>query len=135
MPDTALITVDWVDETQTCILWTFQGAWTGEDYFLSLKQMWALMDSANKPVDILMDMRISGIHPSNLVILIQAAIRRVGCNVRQIVVVSPADFWEGIYTLICQINSAASCLNVEFAATLDEAQEILAQVGLSQSRT
>ena len=89
MSEVRSVAVTWGDATQTCINWSFQGKWTGSDYFESLVQLWSLMDSKRESLNLLVDMQHSRANPSNLVALMQAAVRKQpSCNVRRIVVVA-----------------------------------------------
>jgi len=121
------VEIDWENGDKTLIRWTFRGNWTGEDYFLSLPKLWNMVDSTTYPVHLLVDMTQAGTHPSNLLILIQAAIRKDRCNVHHIVVVSHNNFWEMLYNLFSRTYSAATLFQVEFVSSLDEAYQRLPQ--------
>src|SRR5215510_15942645 len=98
MTDTQFVDVSWGNETQTYLCWNFHGNWTGQDYFNSLIHLWHLMDSKPQSLNMLIDMRLSGKNPSNLIALMQAAIRKQQpCNIKHIVVIATTSHWEGIY--------------------------------------
>ena len=126
MSETRSVTAMWGDETQTCINWSFQGKWTGSDYFESLVQVWKLMDSKQENLNLLVDMQHSRANPSNLVALMQAAVRKQpSCNIRRIVVVTNTSYWQSLYEIASRHNSVIAGLDVHFVATPNEANKLL----------
>ena len=129
MTDTQFVDVTWGDEAQTYLRWNFHGDWSGRDYFDSLVNLWRLMDSKSHNLNLLIDMRLSGKSPSNLVALMQAAIRnkQQSCNIRQIVVISQTSYWKTVYEIACRHKTAIAQLDVRFATSNVEANTILNQ--------
>jgi hypothetical protein len=126
MSETRSVTATWGDAAQTCINWSFQGKWTGSDYFESLVQLWSLMDTKRENLNLLVDMQQSRANPSNLVALMQAAVRnRQPCNIRRIVVITNTSFWQSLYEIASRHNSVIAGLDVHFAATHGEANKLL----------
>jgi hypothetical protein len=126
MSDTRSVTATWGDAAQTCINWSFQGKWTGSDYFESLVQLWSLMDSKRDNLNLLVDMQQSRANPSNLVALMQAAVRnRQPCNIRRIVVVANTSYWQSLYEIASRHSSVIAALDVHFVATPNEANKLL----------
>ena len=126
MSETRSVTAMWGDETQTCINWSFQGKWTGSDYFESLVQVWKLMDSKQENLNLLVDMQHSRANPSNLVALMQAAVRKQpSCNIRRIVVVTNTSYWQSLYEIASRHSSVIAGLDVHFVATPNEANKLL----------
>jgi hypothetical protein len=126
MSETRSVTATWGDAAQTCINWSFQGKWTGSDYFESLVQLWGLIDSKPYSLNLLVDMQYSRANPSNLVALMQAAIRnRQPCNIRRIVVVTNTSYWQSLYEIASRHNSVIAGLDVHFVATPNEANKLL----------
>ncbi len=126
MSEMRAVAVTWTDENQTCISWSFQGKWTGSDYFDSLVQLWSLMDSKRDSLNLLVDMQYSRANPSNLVALMQAAVRKQPpCNVRRIVVVANTSYWQSLYEIASRHSSVIAALDVQFTATTSEANKLL----------
>jgi hypothetical protein len=120
------VTVTWGDEARTFLNWNFQGQWTGADYFDSLVQLWMLMDSKSNNLNLLVDMQRAGKNPSNLVALMQAAIRnRQPCNIGRIVVITDTSYWQGVYEIACRHSTAIAELDVHFVATEPDANNLL----------
>jgi hypothetical protein len=60
------ITVTWADPQKTAYHWRFVGRWTWPEYNRALDQANAFAEEVSYPIDVIVDLRSSGMLPSNI---------------------------------------------------------------------
>jgi hypothetical protein len=128
MTDTQFVDVLWGNEDQTFLRWNFHGDWSGKSYFDSLVHLWHLLDTKDYPLNLLIDMRQSGKSPSNLIAMMQAAVRtKQPCQIKHVVVISHTSYWESVYEIACRHSAPIAALDIQFVASDSAAHSLLNQ--------
>jgi hypothetical protein len=60
------ITVNWTDSQKTAYHWRFEGRWTWPEYNTALDYANALAREVTYPIDVIIDLRESGLLPNNI---------------------------------------------------------------------
>jgi hypothetical protein len=128
------IDVSWYDEAQTIIRYTFNGPWTWDELNAARETDHALRRTKNYQVDNILDMRRSPIIPQNPIVRFRSFASSVPENAGMTVIVGANTLVEALVNIFRRIYSAPPIQAICFAATLEEAEQRLAQRHQSGSR-
>jgi len=121
------ITWVWDNEEKTIIRYIFQGAWGWEDFYQILAEVHTTMDNVEHPVNLIIDVRKSGILPTNALSNI-SRLRNAPAspNTGRAVLIGGNMFIQRLYVMLHKLYPEM-VKQFSLAQTLEEAQAILSQ--------
>jgi hypothetical protein len=121
------ITVNWTDNSQTCLLLTYEKGWTWEDFFNTSPVVAEFLNSVDHPVDTIHDVSSSTI-PTNVITQLPKLTRGSSTlkhpNSRYVVMVGPTHYLRILIGIFQRLYHDWG-QRVILAATLDEAHAAL----------
>lgn len=123
--------VQWDNEEQTIILWSFVGRWTWGEYEDALNAASALLDQVEHTVDYIYDVRRMNILPPDVVTRFKAKYLKQPPKTGRFVAVGVDHNLRLVWNTFTDLPYAHH-LRVEYADTLEEAREILQGTNASE---
>lgn len=122
------IDVQWDNDAKTIIRYVYRNGWNWNDYFSAINGAAELLDTVKHPVDIVMDFRNANMLPQGAISQMQRAFSHTRHpNIRLTVLVGANSFIRTIESIGRKlVPSAARQWDITFAATLEEAHDIIA---------
>lgn len=120
----AAITVDWLDDRQTCVLWQFHRRWTADEYFEAVECSNRLIASKWSPVDVIADLGDYVPTTHNVLVLARRGFGYRPANLGRVIIVSQSAFWQRVYRMIGQ-HPFIGGHSIQLAFDLNEAQAAL----------
>jgi len=121
------IEVKWDNPEKTILLQTFEGKWSGAEYYASLDEMSVLLKDASQRVHLVGDMTDSiGIPALNLLAASGRVVKMVEQQFATITVVKAHNYFQSLVNVVRRMSPALA-ERVYFVNTLDEAYKLLAK--------
>lgn len=81
------ITVEWDNEAQTVLRYTFASPWTWEEYQMAIQQAWDMAGTVDHPTDTITDLSHSRLLPDNLFRNVRQSVVEIPESTRTVVLV------------------------------------------------
>ncbi len=120
------ITVTWANEQKTAFNWQFQGQWTWLEYSEAMKQSNAMSDEVSHRIDVIVDLRQSGMIPSNALSYVRFERAEHPEKMGRIAVVGASIFVKTLIDILSRLNQNFQS-RFRVVKTMEEAQQILAR--------
>jgi hypothetical protein len=122
------ISVQWSDESQTCIVVSYQGHWSWAEFQEAVQATNNLMNSVDQKVVLIEDTSMGGIlPPGNVVAHGKNAIANFPDNLILIVVVANSSLIRTFLSIIATMNPGGRGSIIKTSATLEQALDMARQ--------
>ena len=128
------ISFAWADEHHTTVQYTFDGAWTWDDWYAVYAAGMALETSVDHRVDIILDLRQSGRMPANILAHLKKIITMRPSGQGVYVVVTPAPTIKTLFNIGCRFDSQFKQL-YRLVDTPNQARRLIAESRLDAMKT
>ena len=115
------ILTNWYNDDKTILRHVYEVAWTWSDLYLAIDEAYALVETVDHTVDIIIDMRLSSIIPSNVFNHGKHAIVKAHPRQGHMIVVGAPRLAQTLFQAFLKIyGKEAKNFPVVFVSTLDE---------------
>lgn len=123
------IIIEWDNPEKTIVRMTMMGIWTWDDAYHGADKGYAMLESVDYEVGIIIDLTQSHHIPDHAITNAQAMIKRRHPRTGLTVFVRASTFFTSMWNIFNRVYAAlARKQNSVFANSLDEAREILAKM-------
>ncbi len=120
------ISVEWDNQEQSLMRWTFPTHWTWQDYDTAQRTANGMLKTVPHKVGIIGDMRATVLLPRNAIAVYHSTLAKLPANRGRIVLVGPSGFVREMVAIFRKLYPRKSYdFLFVFANTLEEAREIL----------
>ena len=119
------ITVQWDNEEKTIIYYTFDGAWTWDEFYAVYRDVYAMLDTVQHPVHAIVDLRSSRLLPRDTLTQMRRLTYEQHENGGMTVFITSNPLAHTFYTLLTNLYRRALEI-FRLAATPEEAYQMLA---------
>ncbi len=119
------ISVQWSDESQTCIVVSYRGHWSWAEFQVAVQATHNLMNSVGHKVVLIADSSMGGIlPPGNIISNGKNALANLPDNITLIVVVANSSLIRTFVSIIVTTNPAGRGDIIKLSHTLEQALDI-----------
>jgi arabinogalactan endo-1,4-beta-galactosidase len=122
-PSIMPITVTWANEQKSAFCWQFQGRWNWVEYAEAMKQSNAMAREVSHPIDVIVDLRTSGMIPSNALSYVKFERAEQPEKMGKIAVVGANSFVTTLVDILRRLNKNFES-RIRMVKTMDEALQV-----------
>jgi hypothetical protein len=122
------IEVIWDDADQTALYLHASGAWDWQDFYSKTDELFTLVKTAARDIDVVIDLSTSNTLPGNALSHFQTVMRRTPANVRSYIFVGVSGFHEAVLSVLRHIVSERVADRFIFTEDLAAAHQILVNI-------
>jgi hypothetical protein len=86
------IQLDWVDDTQTALVYTFENKWTWDDFFAAWGQAHVIAEASPYKINVIADFTRSMSLPENILSIARSVDKKVSASTGTVIVVGATPF-------------------------------------------
>ena len=120
-----MITLTWADSDKQLLKWDFGQRWSRGDFLDACQEAHHMVETANHPVNLLIDLSASRFYPLNLMSLVHAGIQmKTEKSIEKVVVVSSSKLWSRLYLHLIRVYPMDT-LPVDFVSSYQDPMQKL----------
>lgn len=123
------IKVAWGDDSKTLLVNVYEGRWTLDDFYLAVRQTNALLDSVDHNVNVILDVKNSGLFPKGMMSAVRMLQQKPHVNLGVMVLLGCNIFVRVFYDTFMKIFPQPGRQVMYMVADYEDATAIFARYG------